>query len=180
MATLPGTSVPGFHIPPLRGWEHGHDLGPGLPNESPKEMARKSVTDVTAVCRVIQIGNRAGICARCGLSDNSCGLALLARADFAQEAPGINSQVVAVVPGELDGVLTNAFGRERLGRRLEHGERSGREFRGITCAASGFGSLFFAHGAGARIAQVDEGVVRDVAVVPLDVNACARGEVHLY
>src|SRR5208283_2473686 len=46
----PGTSVPGFHIPSLRGWDRGHDPRPGSTNESRKDLARKSVMDVTAPC----------------------------------------------------------------------------------------------------------------------------------
>jgi hypothetical protein len=38
------------------------------------------------------------------------GFALFARADFAQQAPGVDAEIVVVVPVEFDGVFADAFG----------------------------------------------------------------------
>src|SRR5579864_3380592 len=43
-----------------------------------------------------------------------------------------------------------------------------------------FSAFLFAHGAGTGVAQVDEIIVRDVTVVPLNVNAGAGREIHLH
>ena len=45
-------------------------------------------------------------------------LTLSARTHFPQKLPGIDSQIVAIVPVEFDGVLSYAFGEIRVYRRL--------------------------------------------------------------
>src|SRR5580704_6893984 len=107
-------------------------------------------------------------------------LAFLAGTDFAQETPGVDAEVVVVVPRELDGVFADAFGGDGLGGRFEHGQRSERGLRRVAGTAPGLLALLVAHGAGAGIAQIDEVVVRNVAVVPRNVYARARGEIHLH
>src|SRR3981081_609656 len=42
-------------------------------------------------------------------------LAYLARANLAQELPGINAEVVTIIPFEPDGVFTHRFSRNWLG-----------------------------------------------------------------
>jgi hypothetical protein len=49
--------------------------------------------------------------------------ALFARADIPQELPGINSEFVAIVPVELDGVFAHRFHMVGLGRSLKHRQR---------------------------------------------------------
>jgi hypothetical protein len=51
--------------------------------------------------------------------------ALFARTNFSQPLPRKNSQVVTVVPVELDRILADTLGRIRLGRRLEHRQLTG-------------------------------------------------------
>ena len=85
-----------------------------------------------------------------------------------------------VVPGKLDGVLAHALGGERLGMGLEHPQRAGQSAHRFARLPSCLTALVFAHGAGAGIAQVDEVVVRDVAVVPFDVHPGAGGEIYFH
>jgi len=87
---------------------------------------------------------------------------------------------VVVVPGELDGVLADAFGGDGLRGGLEHGQRSRSGFRGCPGFASRFFTLFVAHRAGAGVAEVDEGIVGSVAIGPLDVDTRAGSKIHFY
>src|SRR6202020_3630226 len=98
----------------------------------------------------------------------------LARADFPQELPGINAEIVAVVPMELDGVFANAFGRKRFRGSFEHGQRVGCARRSFPGLASRLLALIVAHGAGAGVKQVDEIGMRGMAVVPRDMHSSAR------
>src|ERR1022692_2413197 len=106
-------------------------------------------------------------------------LALLARTDFAQELPGVNAQVVVIVPLEFDGVLADALSGNWLGGRFEHGQRPGSESGSLPKLPSSLGALFFAHRAGAGIAEEHKAVMRNVAVGPLNVDARAGCEIHL-
>lgn len=106
--------------------------------------------------------------------------AVFTRADFAQKLPGVNAEVVVVVPLKLDGVFADAFGGERFGCGFEHGQGAGSEFGRLSAAASGLGALFFAHGTGAGVAEEDERVVGRVAVGPLYVDTGAAREIHLH
>jgi len=107
-------------------------------------------------------------------------LALFAGADFAEVLPGIQAEVVIVVPVELNGVFADGFGGNGLGSGFEHGQRARCGFGRLAGLASGFVALFVAHGARTGVAEVDEGVVGGVAVVPVDVDAGAGGQVDLY
>jgi hypothetical protein len=115
-----------------------------------------------------------------GLGLHFSRFAFFTGADFAQEFPGIEAEVVLVVPVEFDGVFADGFRRERLGGGLEHRERSGGKFRGFAGTEAGLGALVFAQGAGASVAQVDKVVVGRVAVFPLDIHAGPGGEIHLH
>jgi hypothetical protein len=87
---------------------------------------------------------------------------------------------VAIVPGELDGVLTDTLGGDGLGGGLEHRQRSRRGLWRLARPASCLGALILTHGAGACLAKINEAVMRDVAVAPLDVNAGSGREINLY
>ena len=105
------------------------------------------------------------------------GLARLAGTNLAQKFPGIDSQLVSVVPMKPDRIFTHALGRQGLDRGLEHGECPGRRL-----ANSGFapalGALIVAQGAGAGVAQECERVMRTMAVFPIDVHARAVREIY--
>lgn len=112
-----------------------------------------------------------------------CGLrffALAARANFAEKLPRVNPQIVIIVPRELDRIFADALCRQRLRRRLENEQGAGGGRGWISGAASGVAALFLAHGAGTGIAQVNETVVRSVAVSPLDVHAGSAREMNFY
>ena len=111
---------------------------------------------------------------------SACSPALRARANFSQELPGVNSEIVVIIPLELDGVLPDALGGNRSGGWLEHGQSPRREFRWFSRFAPCLIPLLVAHGAGAGIAEENEGIMRNVAVGPLDIHAATRGEIHLY
>src|SRR5438105_602836 len=53
-----------------------------------------------------EIGNRS-LSRLCG---QACCFTFLARAHIPQKLPGINSQLMTIVPVELDGIFANAFG----------------------------------------------------------------------
>src|SRR6202162_4478956 len=106
--------------------------------------------------------------------------AFVTRTDFAQELPRIESEVVVVVPGKLNGVFAHALRGDGLGVGLENKQRAGGGGDGIAGASSRLAALIFAHGARAGVAQVNEVIVRDVAVIPFDINAGAGAEVHLH
>jgi hypothetical protein len=107
------------------------------------------------------------ICFRGG----ALGVAFFTRAYIPQKLPGINAQLVAVIPVKLDGVFAYALGRQGLGCLLEHGEGAGREFRPLTGLAARLATFVVTQGAGAGIAQEGKRVVRAVAILPLDVQA---------
>src|SRR5579863_3170035 len=115
-----------------------------------------------------------------GLGGSLLRLALRAGADFPEKLPRVNAQVVVIVPRELNRVLAHAFCRDRFRRRLEHGQRAGSEFGRLSIAPACLAALFFAHGARAGVAQVDEVVMRNVAVFPVDMHASASGEIDLH
>lgn len=107
-------------------------------------------------------------------------LAFGTRADFAQEVPGVDSEIVVVIPRKLDGVFTHALSRNRFGRRFEDGQGAGSKLRRITRLASGLPPLFFAHRAGTCVAQIEEAVSRNVAVAPLDLDAASGADIYLH
>ncbi len=97
---------------------------------------------------------------------------------IAQKLPGINAQLVAIIPVKLDGVFAHALSRQWLGRLLEHGQRAGRELGRLAGFAAGLATLVVTQSAGAGIAQEGKWVVGAVAVLPLDVHAGACSQVH--
>ena len=106
------------------------------------------------------------------------GLALLAGTNLAQEFPGIDAQLVSVVPMKLDRIFAHALGRQGLDRGLEHGKCPGRQGWRISGFAPALGALIIAQGAGAGVAQECERVVRTMAVFPIDVHARAGREIY--
>jgi hypothetical protein len=107
-------------------------------------------------------------------------LALRTRADFPQQLPRIETEIVVIVPLEADGILTHRFSRDRLGRRLEHWQNTDRGFGRFSRLSPRFVAFLVAHGAGAGVAEIDEVVVGDVAVGPFDVHPGAGRKVNLY
>ncbi len=83
-----------------------------------------------------------------------------------------------IVPGEPNGVFADGLRGNGLGRGFKHGQHAGSEFGRLAGLATGFVAFFVAHGTGAGVAEIDEAVVRNVAVLPIDVDAGASGEVH--
>jgi len=98
---------------------------------------------------------------------------------FAQVSPGINSQIVVVVPGEFQSVLAHLLGAHRLRGGLEYGKRPGSQFDRVPRLASGFRALVITKRARAGIAQEWERVARTVPVLPFDLHAGTRGQVDL-
>src|ERR1700757_4432478 len=83
-------------------------------------------------------------------------LALGTRTNFAQELPRIESEIVVIVPGKLDGVFAHALRSKRLGVGFENQQRAGRRRNWIAGTPPRLAALIFAHGARAGVAQVDE------------------------
>src|SRR5256885_4458177 len=96
--------------------------------------------------------------------------AFTAGADVAQVFVAVNSGGVAIIEGDLDGVVADRGGclRARLG--LEHGQRRGGSWTGGSQGAL-FLSLIVASCTGALFTQIDEIVVAAVAVGPSDIHA---------
>jgi len=85
--------------------------------------------------------------------------------------------LVPIVPREPDGVLAHRLGRNRLRRRLEHGQGAGFRALGLVGLAVFLDPLVVAKGARTRVAQVLERERAPVPVLPLDVHARPLGEV---
>ena len=107
-------------------------------------------------------------------------LAFLARAPVPQKLPRINSQLVPVVEVKLDCVLAHAFCRSRFDGGLEHGQSPRGGFRRLSGLLVGFASFLVAQRAGTGIAQERKGIVRLVAVLPLDIETRASAQIHLH
>src|SRR5580693_1395723 len=105
--------------------------------------------------------------------------ALLTRTNFAQKPPRINPEVMIIVPLEADRVFAHGFGGNWLGSRFEHRQGPARQFRWLARLPSSLFALFVAHGARARIAEIDEPVMRNMAVSPFDIHTRAGRKVHL-
>jgi hypothetical protein len=106
--------------------------------------------------------------------------AFLARAPVPQKLPGIDPQVVVVIEMKLDRVLTHAFRRGRLDRRLEHRQRPRRKFRRLSRLLMRLGPRFIAKRTGTCIPQEWKGIMRAVAVFPLDIETRPRAQIHLH
>src|SRR5215470_4228601 len=102
-------------------------------------------------------------------------LALVAGTDLPQKVPRVNSEVVTVVPVELDGVLADTFGGEWSGGGLEHRQCTRRGFRRFPRGASGLAALLFAERTWAGIPQKNKGIGRVVAVAPVDFHSRPTG-----
>src|SRR5215469_15073856 len=109
-----------------------------------------------------------------GARHQAARLAILARAVFAQELPGIDAMLVPVVPGEADAVLTDRLDFRRTRQRFEDRQRPCDRFQRIARLAAVFLALFDAECAGTRIAQKHEAVGAAMAILPFDVHAAAR------
>jgi len=109
-----------------------------------------------------------------------CRLALLTRAPIPQELPRINPQLVPIVEMKLDGVFAHAVGRCRFDRRLEHGQRPRRGFRGLSRLLMGLRPLLVAERARTGIAQEGKRIVRLMSILPLDIETGAGAQVHFY
>ena len=101
-------------------------------------------------------------------------LALLARAPIAQKLPGINPQLVVIVEMKLDRVLAYAVRRGRSDGWLEHRQGPRRKLGRLPRLPMRLGPLFIAQRARASIAQVRKGIVRLMAVLPLDIQTRTR------
>jgi len=109
----------------------------------------------------------------------SC-LALRARTPVPQKLPRINTQLVAVVEMEFDRVLAHAVRRSRFDGGLEHGQRPSRGFRRLSWLLVGLGPFLVAQRARTCITQERKRIMRLVAILPLNIDTCASGQVDLY
>lgn len=91
-----------------------------------------------------------------------------------QELPRVDAVVVAIIPGERDGVASDLgdFGGPR--RLFVHRDAALRLGR-LADDVAGLLASIVASGARAGIAQIREGVRAGVAVVPFDLHARAAG-----
>src|SRR5215471_8873731 len=96
--------------------------------------------------------------------------ALMARAIFAQEFPGIHARLVPVIPLEADGVTAHRFDIRRLRPWPEHGQFARFGMRRGADSAPALAALFVAQRARTRIAQPPEAVKAAVAVLPGDLH----------
>jgi len=103
------------------------------------------------------------------------GFAFLTGANFAQELPRVDAEVVIVVPLKTDGIFAHALGRNGSCRGFEHGQRAGGKLGWFARFASVFAALFVAHRARAGVAKENEIVVRNVTIRPLDIHTRAGG-----
>lgn len=81
--------------------------------------------------------NSAGFCF-------GCARAVFAGTNFPQPFPRINSQLMAIVPVELDGVLADGLSRSRLHGGLEHGQLARFRCHRLSRPATGFAALLIA------------------------------------
>ena len=107
-------------------------------------------------------------------------LALLARTPIPQKLPRINPQFMPVIEVKLNCVLADAIGRRRFYGRLEHRERPRRSFHGLSWLLVGLAALLIAKGTRASIAEERKGIMRLVAIFPLDIETRSGAQVDLY
>src|SRR5579864_176503 len=98
---------------------------------------------------------------------------------LAQKFPGVDAQFVPVIPAEADGVLAHRLGLQGLDRGLKHRQRSRSQLWRLAWLAATFCPLIVAQGARAGVAQPLEAVAGAVPVLPVNVHARSRGQVHL-
>jgi hypothetical protein len=119
--------------------------------------------------------------------------AVLARADCPQIVEAVNSSRVPVVEVDLHSVVADSMRGLGAEFGLEHGEQRGIQRRSrclhgiflfqlliFPLPIRLFLSLIIAHRARTLFPEIREVVMAGVAVGPRDVNAGARGHVHLY
>src|SRR5260370_12728721 len=105
--------------------------------------------------------------------------AFLASAHLAQVIPGVNAARVAVIPADVERIAAHRFDLFWLGRLFIHRQQGGRRFGRLPRLAMMAVAVFRTGRARAGIAQPLEGVVRAMAVVPLDVDTGSGGDVDL-
>ena len=102
-----------------------------------------------------------------------------AGAPLAEVIPGEDSVLMAVVPVEVDGVVTDRGDLGGAELRLKDGQRGGNRRRRLVGLAMALFALFGALGAGTGIAQVGKAVGALVAVFPDDFHGGAAGFMDL-
>src|SRR6266487_6377516 len=113
----------------------------------------------------------------------SCSLprpAFLARTHIPQELPGVDTQLVAIVPFELERVFADGLCRDWFRGGLEHRQLARLRVRRLSRFASGFASFVIAKSAGTRIPQERKCELRQMAVLPLNFDAGPRLQVHFH
>src|ERR671935_1380834 len=96
---------------------------------------------------------------------------------FAQEIPGVNPQLMAVVPAKLDCVLAYGFRADWLCRRFEHRQRSRHRLWRLTNFPAAFVALLVTQSAGTCIAQPGKRIAAGMAVFPIYFHAGAGSQV---
>ena len=98
----------------------------------------------------------------------------------AQEVPRVDSGFVAVVPGEVESVVSHW--RDGVGARrgLIHGQEGWFFVRRLADGAAGLLALGVAGGAGAGVAQPGEAPCAAMAVFPIDFEAGAFTLMHAH
>src|SRR5947209_8764515 len=69
-------------------------------------------------------------------------LTLAARANLPQMRPGVDPQIVVVVPSKSDRIFSHRLGRQRLCRRLEHWQGPGSQLWRLARLAPSFFAFF--------------------------------------
>ncbi len=96
--------------------------------------------------------------------------ALRTRANFPQIEPGINSQIVFIVPRKSQSVLPHRLRRHRSHRRFEHRQSPRRQLRSLARFAPRLRPLILAKRARTSIPQERKRVHRPVSVLPLNLH----------
>lgn len=107
------------------------------------------------------------------------GVALLTGAPPTQVVPGIDSALVTVVPGKVDGVITRLGNFDGAHLWLEHLQRSSHRRSGLIRLTSGFLPLLVTSRTGTGVAQISEGIGALVTILPADFHGGAAGSVDL-
>ena len=116
----------------------------------------------------------------CLLTSTSDLVTFPARAHFPEVRPRVDPQIVVVVPGKPQRVFSYGLGRKSLDRRLEHRQCSRSRFLKLTRLPSALTALILTKRARTSVAQEPERIRRPVPVFPLNLQALARGQMHLY
>jgi|SRR3954468_19508576 hypothetical protein len=106
------------------------------------------------------------------------GLALLARTHFPQKGPRVNPQLVPIIPVEPDRILAHAFGAQRLGRSLKHGQACRCQLRSLSRLAIALAALFIAERARTGIPQEREWIMGRMPILPLDIHPGTGADVY--